>query len=301
MSERLGAWIEREGPSLTAALTERLTGRVGGVFRGAGAEACAQAASRIVAALAADVASGKGDAGRSAMLALVQQHADAGLNYADLRHLTTGLRELVLASLAAAEVAADERRRVEDWLFQLVLVATMRFVAHREEAFQERAAQLEVRQLESQLEQLKDALAEKTQLLEVIRQASSPIATVIDGVLAVPVVGIFDAPRAQALTERLLHAISEAGASALIVDVFGVPVFDTEAAQHLLRLSAAVRLLGTEMILVGLSPATAQTIVGLGVDLSSLKTVSSLQAAVSYVLARRGLQVVPIAKSKPGR
>jgi anti-anti-sigma regulatory factor len=301
MSERLISWIEREAAGLTATLAERLAGRTGGVFRAAGPGACEQVASRVVAALAADVRSGKDDAGRSAMLALVQQHAEAGLNYADLRHLTTTLRGLVQASLAGSELAAEERQRVDDWLFQLVLVATMRFVAHREHGFQERAAQLEVRQLESQLDELKEALAEKTHLIEMIRQASAPIATMLEGVLAVPVVGIFDAPRAQVLTERLLQRIAETGADTLIVDVSGVPVFDTEAAQLLLRLSAAVRLLGTEMILVGLSPATAQTIVGLGVDLSSLKTVASLQDGLALAMARRGLQLVPIAGRRAAR
>ncbi|MDC0675399.1 STAS domain-containing protein [Nannocystis radixulma] len=291
-------WIEREAPGLTRALVERLGRRAGSIFNAMGAAACEAVADRMIAALAADLRAGKDTAGREAMLALIQQHAGSGLGYADLRNLTTTLRTLVLASLAAAaEVEAAERQRVDDWLFQLVLVGAMRFVAHREQVFQEQAAQLEVRQLESQLEELKAAFDEKTQLLETIRQASTPIAPVYPGILALPLVGVFDAQRAQLLTERLLQAITEARANVVILDISGVPVFDTEAAQLILRTAGAVRLLGTEMILVGVSPAIAQTIVGLGVDLAGLKTLSSLQDGLAHALALRRVQIVPVTAS----
>ncbi|MBZ5711758.1 STAS domain-containing protein [Nannocystis pusilla] len=291
-------WIEREAPGLTTALAERLGRRAGSIFNAMGATACEAVAGRMIAALAADLRAGKDTAGREAMLGLIQQHAGAGLGYADLRNLATTLRALVLASLAAApEVEAAERQRVDDWLFQLVLVGAMRFVAHREQVFQEQAAQLEVRQLESQLEELKAAYDEKTHLLETIRQASTPIAPVYPGILALPLVGMFDAQRAQLLTERLLQAITDARASVVILDISGVPVFDTEAAQLILRTAGAVRLLGTEMILVGVSPAIAQTIVGLGVDLAGLKTLSSLQDGLAHALALRRLQIAPMAAS----
>ncbi|WAS89818.1 STAS domain-containing protein [Nannocystis punicea] len=285
-------WIERERTGLVAALAERLGRRSGSVFRSAGAAACEAIAARMVAALGADVTSGKDTAGREAMLALVQQFAGK-LGYADLRHLTTTLRQLVLAAAADAEPA--ERQRVDDWLFQLVLVGSMRFVAQREEAFQEQAAQLEVRQLESQLEELKAAFAEKTRLLDVIRQASTPIAPVHEGILVVPLVGLFDAQRAQLLTDRLLHAIGEARASVVIVDISGVPLFDSDAAELIVRTSQAVRLLGAQMLLVGLSPGMAGTIVGLGFDLSSLKTLSSLQDGLAHALTLRKLRIAPVA------
>lgn len=294
-------WIEREGPGLTTTLAERLGRRAGSVFNSVGAAICEAVAGRVIAALAADLRAGKDAAGRELMLGLIQQYAAAGLGYADLRHLTTTLRALVLASLAtAAEVEAAERQRVDDWLFQLVLVGAMRFVAHREQAFQEQAAQLEVRQLESQLEELRAAFDEKTRLLETIRQASTPVAPVYEGIVVVPLVGMFDAQRAQLLTERLLHAVTDARAQVVILDISGVPVFDTEAAQLILRTGMAVRLLGTAMILVGVSPAIAQTIVGLGVDLAGLKTLSSLQDGLAHALALRRLRIAPIAANGKG-
>lgn len=296
MSERLSSWFERASPGVAAALAERLGSRTGSVFRSAGAPACERVAAAMVAALAADLRAGKDQAVREAMLALSPEYGAAGLGFADLRHLTTTLRALVLAALAAAaEIGAEERQRVDDWLFQLVLVGAMRFVAQREQSFQEQAAQLEVRQLESQLEELRASYEEKTQLLEIIRHGSTPIAPVYEGILAVPLVGLFDAVRAQLLTERLLTAITEARASVIIVDIAGVPLFDTDAAQLIVRTSLAVRLLGAQMILVGVSAAVAQTIVGLGVDLSGLKTLASLQDGLAHALALRGLKIAPAA------
>ncbi|MCY0990422.1 STAS domain-containing protein [Nannocystis sp. ILAH1] len=286
------SWIEPARANLVAELAERLGRRAGSVFRSAGAVACEAVADSVIAALVADVASGKDAAGREAMLALVQRFSGS-LGYADLRHLSTTLRQLVLA--AAAEAEPSERQRVEDWLFQLVLVGAMRFVAQREQTFQEQAAQLEVRQLESQLEELKAAFAEKTRLLDVIRQASTPIAPVHEGIVVVPLVGMFDAQRAQLLTERLLHAIGEARASVVIVDISGVPLFDSDAAQLIVRTSQAVRLLGAQLLLVGLSPGVARTIVDLDVDLASLKTLSSLQDGIAHALALRKLRIAPIA------
>jgi len=294
-------WIEREGPGLTTTLAERLGRRAGSVFHSIGAATCEAVAGRVIAALAADLRAGKDAAGREVMLTLIQQYAGAGLGYADLRHLTTTLRALVLASLATApDIEAAERQRVDDWLFQLVLVGAMRFVAHREQVFQEQAARLEVRQLESQLEELKAAFDEKTRLLETIRQASTPIAPVYEGIVVVPLVGMFDTQRAELLTERLLRAIADARAQVVILDITGVPLFDTEAAQLIIRTGMAVRLLGTQMILVGVSPAIAQTIVGLGVDLAGLKTLSSLQDGLAHALALRRLRIAPIAANAKG-
>lgn len=296
MSE-LQQWIEREGPGLTTALAERLLARAGSVFRDAGPAACAQIATNVIGALAGDLRAGKDTGARAAIEALTQQHAAAGLRYADLRHLAVATRTLVLASLAReADVDPAARQRIDDWLFQLVLVGAMRYVAQREEVFQEQAARLEVRRLESQLDELTAALDEKTQLLDLIRSASTPVAPVYDGILVVPLVGVLDAQRAQHLTERLLHAITEARADVVILDISGVPVFDTEAAQHIVRTSAAVSLLGATMILVGLSPVVAQTIVGLGVDLSGLRTLGSLQAGVAHALALRRLAIAPVAR-----
>lgn len=289
------AWLERSQAGLVDELSRRLPSRAGSIFRVAGEVVCRQLAETALGALRRDLQAGKREAVRELAQALLRELATKGLNFADLRFFAQTLRTIVHASAeASSDVEADQRRRIDDWMFDLLLVSTMHFMSQREESLQERAAQLEVRQMESQLSELKAAFEEKTQLLELIRQASTPIAPVVDGILVVPLVGVFDAFRAEILTEKLLQSVTTARARVVILDITGVPVFDAEAAQLVIRLAQAVRLLGSEMILVGVSSEIARTIVELGVDLKGLKTLGTLQTGLAQALAVRRLKIVPL-------
>lgn len=275
------------------AVIARLRGRASSVFHRIGEQSCQAQVSAILQALVDDLAASKHDAVRRAVQALVDELADQNMTFADLRFFATTLREVVIATLDAEPIDPALRARVEDWLFELVLVCTMHFAIKREQQLQERSAKLELRQLQSQLGELKAALHEKTQLLELIRQASTPIAPVVKGILVVPLVGTFDAFRAELLTEKLLNEVSRTRARAVILDISGVPVFDTDAAQMIIRLAHAVRLLGTELILVGMSPGNARTIVELGVDLTRLETLATLQDGLAQALALQRMKIVP--------
>lgn len=277
---------------LAAAVTQVLVSRATSTFHHLGDDACRNHVGAILSALAQDLGSGKHQAGRSAMQAVIEALAAEGLTFADLRFLVQTLRSRVLPFFAEA----DQRvaRQHDDWWFELLLVGTMQFVAARERQLQERSVKLELGRLETQLAELEAALQEKTRLLEVIRQASTPIVPVVQGIHVVPLVGMFDAFRAELLTEKLLHEVSRVHARAVILDISGVPVFDTQAAQLIIRLARAVRLLGTEVIVVGMSAANARTIVELGVDLSGLTTLGTLQDGVARALVLQRLKIVPV-------
>jgi anti-anti-sigma regulatory factor len=295
------AWLEQDAATLSDDLARRLRARAGSVFRALGEDESRRLAADLLAALRTDLTSDSEQPTLREFLARVTTDLlGRGLGYADLRLLGTSTRQVILAALATADPdpGPQLRARVDEWLFQLVLLAAQRFVAQRERSFQEQTARLEVRQLEDQLVELKAAFAEKTKLLDVIRQASTPIAPVHDGILVVPLVGMFDAARAQVLTEAVLTGVTQARAQVVILDISGVPVFDIEAAEHIIRTAGAVRLLGATLILVGLSPTVASTIVELGVDLTGLITLGSLQAGLARALALRKLQIVPIAAVK---
>lgn len=287
------AWLDESRARLVAELADRMSEKTGSAFRVVGVEVCRRHADAAVAALRADLSANKRDAGRAAVLALVDELAPTGLSFADLRFYVQSLRRLALAALADAPAEADARPQVEEWCFELALVVATRFVVRREQALQEQAAKLEIEKLESQLDELSAALAEKTRLIEMIRQASTPIVPVVEGILVVPLVGVFDSFRAGILTEKLLQEVARMRARVVIVDISGVPLFDGEAAQLVIRLTQAVRLLGTTMILVGVSPAIAGTIVALGVDLSGLKTLGTLQDGLGHALALQRLAIAP--------
>jgi rsbT co-antagonist protein RsbR len=91
---------------------------------------------------------------------------------------------------------------------------------------------------------------------------------------------MLDSARTQQLMERLLHKVTETGSPFAILDITGVPTIDTQTAQHLIETISAVRLLGAEVILTGVRPAIAQTLVHLGIDLSNVITRASLAAGL---------------------
>lgn len=286
--------LERAHSQTANAAAERLCKRTASAFRRVGMDVCLSYVDAALTALEQDVSSGKRVAVRAVVYALVSELGDEGLTFADLRFYNQTLRQYVRESLGTDPEAADIRLQVEDWFFELLTVCTMRFMAWRDEQVRCETAKLGVLHLESQLVELKVALDEKTELLELIRQASTPIAPVVHGILVVPLVGTFDALRAELLTERLLQEIARLRSKAAIIDISGVPLFDTAAAQLIIRLARSVRLLGAAAFLVGMSPENAKTIVDLGVDLTGLKTLATLQDGLAQALVLQRLKIAPL-------
>jgi rsbT co-antagonist protein RsbR len=122
-------------------------------------------------------------------------------------------------------------------------------------------------------------------------ELSTPVVQLWEGVLALPLIGTLDSARTQVVMESLLQTIVDTGAGLAIIDITGVPTVDTLVAQHLLKTVAAARLMGAECIISGIRPQIAQTIVHLGVDLSSVITKATLADAFSIALDRLGLTV----------
>jgi rsbT co-antagonist protein RsbR len=119
---------------------------------------------------------------------------------------------------------------------------------------------------------------------QVIRSLSTPIIQVWDRVLTMPLVGMFDSTRAADVMDSVLSEVVRTRARYAILDLTGIEAMDTATANHLLRLTQATRLLGTEGIITGIHPAIAQTIVGLGLDLSSIVTRSTLREGLQYCI-----------------
>lgn len=131
-------------------------------------------------------------------------------------------------------------------------------------------------------EQQKTILQQQEDLMEL----SSPVSKVWDNVLILPVIGTLDSQRTQIMMENLLHKIVTTGCTTAILDITGVPTVDTQVANHLLKTVTAARLLGAECIVSGISPAIAQTIVHLGINLSNILTKATLQSAMIYALKK---------------
>lgn len=117
-----------------------------------------------------------------------------------------------------------------------------------------------------------------------IRELSTPVIRVYDRVLLLPLVGSVDSHRAQQIMESVLIHVVEAQARCIIIDIAGVPVVDTRVADHLLKTTAAVRLLGAQVVLTGITALVARTMVQLGVDVSTMHTVSRLSEGIELAL-----------------
>ena len=146
------------------------------------------------------------------------------------------------------------------------------------------AAQLEA---ESAREQIAAQLAQIEEQRTAIRDMSVPVLPLTKSTLVMPLVGALDSERLRLLQDQALHAIEQTSARRLLLDITGVPVVDTQVAQGLLKVVAAARLLGAEVVLVGIRPEVAQSIVGLGVQLGEVVTQSTLQSGIAYALKGR--------------
>ena len=129
---------------------------------------------------------------------------------------------------------------------------------------------------------------------EAIRGLSTPVLPVRERLLILPIIGVIDPQRARQLTEQLLHGIRTNRARVVVMDITGVPVMDANVANHLVQTVEAARLLGATVIVTGLSPEIAQTLVTIGVDLTKMTTVGDLQGGIEQAERRLGYTVAPI-------
>jgi rsbT co-antagonist protein RsbR len=120
-----------------------------------------------------------------------------------------------------------------------------------------------------------------------IRALATPIIQVWDEVLCLPVIGTVDSGRTADMMQGLLEAIVREQARYAIVDLTGVEVVDTSTADHLIQLFRAAKVLGVDGILCGIRPAVAQTVVALGLELGSVRTMRSLRDALKWCIRAR--------------
>ncbi|WP_343694376.1 STAS domain-containing protein [Flavobacterium sp.] len=125
-----------------------------------------------------------------------------------------------------------------------------------------------------------------------ISEISTPVITVWDGIVALPIIGTLDSSRTQVVMENLLQQIVDTGSSIAILDISGVPAVDSLVAQHLIKTVSATRLMGAECIISGIRPEIAQTVVHLGIDLTGIITKASLASALQTAFDMLQLSVV---------
>lgn len=121
---------------------------------------------------------------------------------------------------------------------------------------------------------------------------STPVIKLMDSILVVPLIGTIDSKRTQQVMEKLLNTIVDNSAKVAILDITGVPTVDTLVANYIIKTATAVRLLGADLIITGISPVVAQTIVHIGVDLSGVITKAIMADGVALALEMLNRKVI---------
>jgi rsbT co-antagonist protein RsbR len=124
-----------------------------------------------------------------------------------------------------------------------------------------------------------------------LMEMSTPVTQIWNGILLLPIVGIVDSKRAQDIMNATLAKIAETQARVFIMDISGVAVVDTAVANHLIKITKATRLMGCSCTISGVSPAIAQTIVELGIEVGTVKTTATMKDALSDAFSRLGLEI----------
>jgi anti-anti-sigma regulatory factor len=141
--------------------------------------------------------------------------------------------------------------------------------------------------LTAQQATLQAAYTRERMLSQTIRELGCPIIPLFPGVLLVPLIGAIDSQRAEQILSVVLTAISTQRAQTVLLDVTGVPVVDTQVANSLLQMARSAMLLGARVVMVGIRPEIAQSIVGLGIDLQHLTIEATLASALRMLQIRR--------------
>ena len=196
-------------------------------------------------------------------------------------------------------IAAELRRAVDNMLTAIEAIArgehgqTMETefpvdhpVGALAAALSEASAALEASRAERKQREaeLKDRIALIEQQKQLIVDLSTPVIEVWNGVLALPLIGVFDADRATKMTSSLLDAVVALRASLVILDVTGIEMVDASVADHFLRMARTVRLLGADCVMSGVRPSLAKTVVTAGLEVGELRSFPTLGAALQTTI-----------------
>ncbi|WP_067837544.1 RsbT co-antagonist protein RsbRA [Amphibacillus sediminis] len=125
-----------------------------------------------------------------------------------------------------------------------------------------------------------------------LQELSAPLIPVMRNITIMPLIGTIDTERAKLIMENLLEGVIKHNAEVVLMDITGVPVVDTMVAHHIIQAAEAVRLIGSNCILVGIRPEIAQTIVNLGIDLGKFPTKSSLRKGFETALELTNRKII---------
>jgi anti-anti-sigma factor len=276
MNATLFALLQPAAEDLIREVADALSQRSGSIYRTRGLAATTHTVRRLVTALVTDMGQGGGKALRAGLRDTLVELSAEPISFRDLRLLQEHLRGNLFTRIEVAGLPLAALRTLEDWCHELTLQCSLYLITQRELLIDRQASEIEMK------------LAEQ-------RQLSIPLVPVHEGVLVAPLVGHLDGYRAQVLTARVLESVGPSRARFVLLDISGVAKIDEEVVGHLVKTTRAVRLLGCQTVLIGVSAEFARTISALDIDVRELVIRRSLQEGLAHALAALGLAIHSIA------
>ncbi len=126
---------------------------------------------------------------------------------------------------------------------------------------------------------------------EELRQTSTPITEIWDGVLTLPIIGTLDSTRTMMVMEHLLSRIEAERARVVVIDVTGVMAIDSQVSHHLIQMIRAVGLMGADAVLTGIRPEIARSLTSLNIDLGEVTTRATLSEGLKEAFRRLRVEV----------
>lgn len=202
----------------------------------------------------------------------VQLLADAGIPFdliaRSIVSLMEPLGELTLSAFPDDSQRGLRARHALDWLkSEMLIISGQAYAGARESMIED-------------------------EYQKVIRGLSTPVIEVWENILVMPLIGVIDSGRARQIMEQLLDRIVALQSEIVILDITGVPMVDSDVADHLVRTTRAAELVGARTILVGISPQVAQTLVRLGVSLAGVETGADLRSGLETAFGHLGYELV---------
>jgi rsbT co-antagonist protein RsbR len=174
---------------------------------------------------------------------------------------------VIVGGMVLSRVAVDNAQHLE--------------VAKRESEEARALAERREQELAAQTVELTERNLDQQRLLSLVATLETPAIAVAEGVLLAPIVGTLDSHRADTLTRRLLQAASERRTQKVILDIAGVATVDTQVARSLLDTARALRLLGCQVVMTGISASVAITLTQLDITLAGVSVARSPQDALA--------------------
>ncbi|MBN1994768.1 MAG: STAS domain-containing protein [Anaerolineae bacterium] len=187
-------------------------------------------------------------------------------------------------------------------LLVVILIVRLILIGQDKQFYQSQLANLELQRANQEIErrmnsereqreQLEQASLQITAQQDVIRELSTPVIPVAEGIIVLPLIGSVDSLHARDITRSLLTGITQHRAKLVILDVTGMPLVDTGIVNHLNKTIQAAQLKGAQTIVTGVSDAVAEAIVDLGIDWSNVVTLNDLQTGLGVALKELGFEL----------